>query len=516
MTRNSGAVDHETVVRIMADSTDGAAVLAAAQEAATGVPVVEVGTTGVHGLDPLVAVTRDGRTVYHAAVSPDRARTLVAAVDDESLPTDDALAVVDHGSGQATLPMPAEGPLSHGTRHVLGPCGWVAPTVPQDYGEFVSPTVQDDPETALATVRRVGLLGRGRGDARVDDPIAPAWETARDADGESVVVVNANESERGNRTDRTLLGSAPLAVLDGAVTVAHVIDADDVVVYLNETDEVVRRRVEGAVSAMAEDDWTIVPAVVTGPDRYIAGEPTMALESLEGNDRLEARLRPPGPATHGLYGRPTVVHTPRTFAQVRHLLQNPEDTTRFDPADADPGTRLVTVTGDVQSRVTLELPTGGSLATAREAVAVDGRFKMACVGGRFGGLTQSLDCSPSAPALAAADLGTEGVVQVCNDERCAVAVAGHRGRFAKDENCGRCVPCREGSKQLTNKLRAIYDGTYDGDGIRELTRVMRETSTCDFGRHAPRPVTTAMDRFETEFRAHADGRCPAGACGGGQ
>lgn len=185
---------------------------------------------------------------------------------------------------------------------------------------------------------------------------------------------------------------------------------------------------------------------------------------------------------------------------------------RFDPDDADPGTRLFSIAGDVESPATVELPTGGSLAAVDEAITMDGRFKMACIGGQFGGYTRSLDHSPSASGLSNADLGTEGVVELLDESTCAVASAGKRARVASEENCGRCFPCREGSKQAVDLLRNIYDGKYEGDMLRELTRTMKGASICHFGQAAGRSIGTAMNRFETEFEAHADGRCPSGTC----
>lgn len=238
----------------------------------------------------------------------------------------------------------------------------------------------------------------------------------------------------------------------------------------------------------------------------------MALESMEGNDRLEARLRPPEPTNFGLYGRPTIIHTPRTLTQVRALLATPE---QFNRTATDPGTRLVTVAGDgVSAPTTVELSTESSLAKAAGAVNVD-RFKMACVGGRFGGVTRSLDVPTSAPALTGAHLGTNGVVELFDTNTCALKLVGDRVKFARESNCGRCVPCREGSKQLVDLLREIYDGSYEASKLRELTRVIRESSVCEFGQAAPRPITTALNEFESEIAAHAEGRCPSGTCNRG-
>ncbi|GAB3665574.1 hypothetical protein GCM10028856_06160 [Halopiger thermotolerans] len=485
----------------------------------------ETGPTGVPKLEPLVCFTRDGQTAFYPGSITGRLESPVETFERGELPTEDAIAVVDHESTPAALPVPDDGPLAVGRRRALGRCGWIEPaSVPADSAAELA---SDEPETALDRVREIGLLGRGRGDWSDDEPVAEEWERARDAaaatdepDRGPVVVVNANESDDRNETDRTLLEGAAGEVVDGALAVAELVGADDVVVYCNENDAAARERVREAAQNAAETlgehlDRDEPPEVVVGPDRYVATEPTMALEAMEGNDRLEARLRPPSPAEHGLYGRPTVIHTPRTMAQVRQAMLEPD---AFDADDADPGTRLVTVTGDVDATATVELPTGGTLADVREAADLEGQFKMACVGGQFGGFARSLAHSPSAPALEGAGLGTEGVVELLNEDNCVLATAGRRSNFAAEENCGRCVTCRNGTAQLTTMLRDIYDGTYEDAKIRELTRVMGETSICQFGRSAIRPAVTGMREFEREVVAHAEGRCPAGVCktGGGR
>ena len=501
MTTDEGATARSVVVRVAADvaAGDGDIVAEAARNAADSVPVVETGPTGIAGVEPLVLATVTGRTAFYPA--PDRAtvRQLVDVMEAGDLPTADAAAVVGHEEGASSLPVPDDGALSVGRRAVLGPCGWVDPLAPGAH-EFVA--AEDDAGAAA----ELGLLGRGRGDAVADHPVTEAWDLARETDGDSVVVVNANEADHRPRADRTLLAGAPLTVLDGAAAVARYVGATDVVLHLNESDATLVQHVREAVARV---DLPVDPRVVAGADEHRAGAPTAALEVLEGAERIEPRLQPPTPAEHGLYGRPTVVHTPRTVAQVRHALRAPA---AFTPEATDPGTRLVTITGDVAAPATVELGTDATLEAVREAVTVDGQFKLATVGGVFGGVTGDLDLPPSAPALDAAGLGTDGVVELLTEGTCVVAEAGERARFAAEANSGRCVPGREGTQQLAELLRDIYQGSFRSDDIRELARVMRRTSNCQTGAHAPRPVTTAMDEFEAEFRAHADGRCPSGIC----
>lgn len=499
MNRDSASASGVVRVAGTSPSDEAARLVDAARAAAPEVPVVEAGPTGIDAIEPLVLCTHDGTTTFHHAPTADAVRRFVESVATGTLPTAEADDVVDHDSDSDRLPVPESGPLSVGDRLALGPCGWVDPEEPADHA-FLS-------DAPLESVESVGLLGRGRGDAATDAPVFEEWTTARDADGEPVVVVNANEADERSRAADTLLGGAPYPVLDAAVAVAEFVDATDVIVYCNEADDRLHDRLTGAIDA-ARDEFAVVPQVVAGPDTFTAGEETMALEALEGADRIEARVRPPGPAEHGLYGRPTVVHTPRTLAQVYWSVEAPAE---FDPADADPGTRLLTVAGDVDAPATVELPTGGSLAAVTDAVAGD-EFKTAVVGGQFGGFAPDLDVPASAPSLDSAGLGTNGVVELLGDSRCVVAEVGERSRFASESNCGRCVPCREGTTQLVEKLRAVYDGEYDAEGLRELARVMARSSTCTFGVTAGRPVRTALAAYEPEFRAHANGRCPSGTC----
>lgn len=503
MTDATEAGRRSPIIRISAavSSDRGDRVYDAARDGSGSVPVVRTGPTGVDALEPLVLATDGGRTAFVYSPSPSTVRELAGELESGTVPAIHADAVVEHDPDVSSLPVPETGPLAVGRRRVLGPCGWVDPLEPADY------PLRSSDRTADA-VAETGILGRGRGDAVADEPAADAWAQVRETDGEPVVVVNANEPDDRQWADRTLLAGAPIAVLDGVAAVAASIGAEDAVIYLNERDAELQRHVRRAVDAAA-DVLPLVPDVVAGPDEYRAGAPTAALEAMEGADRIEPRLQPPTPATYGLYGRPTVVHTPRTFAQVQRAIRDPTSTDADAP---DPGTRLVTVTGDVDTPATVELAPGTELEATRDAVSMDGPFKMACVGGVFGGITAELNVVPTAGSLSAAGLGTDGVVELLSEERCAVATVGERARFAATENSGRCVPGREGTKQLTELLRELYTGSFRSDDIRELGRVMRRSSNCQIGTRAPRPVITAMDEFEPEFRAHADGRCPSGTC----
>lgn len=456
-------------------------------------PVYEVASTGLTGLEPLVAVSHEGRTAFHARCSPERVRQISSAcLDGPDVTAADPDGVVEHEPATPNQPLRELAGLEAATFDVLGGCGWRRPTSPADHeaaGGF--------PDADRAAVFEVGgeLAGRGWGDWCHDERPADTWHTAAEAAGDVTVVVNGH----GTAADELLLSSVPLEVLDGATALADALGTTRVVVYVSGDATGALERVREAAERYPDPAATV--EAVAGKPVYRAAEPTMALEDIEGNHRLEARLRPPGPESFGLQGEPTVVHTPRTLAQLAVALR-----------DGLPETRVVTVEGDVAAPATVELPETGTLDRAIDAVELENGLKAACVGGRFGGVTPSLDVGVGGEALTAAGLGTEGTVHVLSEERCVLEFVGTRARFAADVNCGRCVPCREGTTQLVELLRDIYEGEYDQRKIGELTGVMAETSLCEFGVAAGRPARTAMEAFGAEFEAHAEGRCPDGNC----
>ncbi|RRJ31495.1 NADH-ubiquinone oxidoreductase-F iron-sulfur binding region domain-containing protein [Halocatena pleomorpha] len=509
-------IDGTPAVRVATGSKShgrGQELLRVANEADTSVTTAAVGSVGHVGLEPLVMATVDGKTAFYSRPSTERMETIATTLEEETAPAGGAMAVVEHDPATPVLPTPETGPLSVGSRRVLGGCGWLTPTNVDEYtdlrDDLFTDRAKDDPESVRTAVMQSDLRGRGRGDASTDTSIAAEWTTVYETSDDPLVVVNGNEADDHADGDRLLLESAPLTVVDAALSSAIALRATDVVIYLSETETIAYERVQEAASALdAVTDTGIPIRVVTGPDEYTAGEPTMALEAIEGNHRIEARRQPPGPSEYGVNGRPTLIHTPRTFAQIGALLAG----NGSSGASSDPGTRLITVADDDSTLATTELSTDATLDAALSAVELENGWHGACVGGVFGGMTRSLDVPASAPGLRSAHLGTNGVVELLGESTCMVALVGERATFAKETNCGRCVPCREGTKQLVYILRRVYDGEYKSEILRELARVMRTTSLCGFGRDASRPITTAMEEFETEFAAHAKGHCPTGIC----
>lgn len=185
-----------------ARTPDGERALRTARNAADSVPIVRTGPTGITAHTPLVAATDGGRTAMFADPTPTTIESLVETLEGGTLPSEHADAIVDHDPDTETLPTPDSGPLSVGRRSVLGPCGWIDPVAADDW-TFRSP------ERSAAPAAEAGLCGRGRGDAVADAPVADAWETARETEGDPVVVVNANDADERTRADGVLLGGSP-------------------------------------------------------------------------------------------------------------------------------------------------------------------------------------------------------------------------------------------------------------------------------------------------------------------
>ncbi len=483
----SSTADRRTLIRVPVDHEE----LRAAVEPAD-VPVAEVGPTGSESLAPLVTATSEGRTAFYPQCSPDQASDVAAALASGEIAERGAAAVSTHPPDAMALPRPGLGGLDVGDRRVLAGAGWRRPADADDHaasGGFASPTVDEIRDVAD------DIAGRGWGDFRHDQPVGAAWRMLSEDGDAPTVVVNAH----GRGADAVLCASVPFEVLEGACHVARAVDGGEIVVYLPASDKLAAEQVREAAAAYPDPPAPI--DVATGPDVHRAAEPTMALEAIEGNHRLEARLTPPG-SVPTLHDTPALVHTARTVAQLAITLRTGDG----------PTTRIVTVSGDVDAPATVELPTDATLARALDAVEVTDGFKAACVGGRFGGLTDTLDVAPTPAALTEADLGTEGTIEVLGRDECILSFAGRRTRAAAETNCGRCVPCREGSTQLTELLRDVYDGDLDRDGIAELARTMAGASLCEFGVNAGRPARTAVTAFDDEVSAHADGRCPTGTC----
>jgi NADH-quinone oxidoreductase subunit F len=385
------------------------------------------------------------------------------------------------------------------------------------------------PGEILAEVERAGLRGRGG----AGFPTARKWRACREADGApKFIVCNGDEGDPGAFKDRSLLEGDPHAVLEGMTIGALAVGAHQGFVYVRDEYPLAVARLTAAAAAAREagllgDDilgsgFAFDVQIVRGGGAFVCGESSALLRSLEGRVG-EPRAKYVHATARGLFDRPTVLNNVETWALAARILAEGADAFAALGTARSRGTKALSLVGKVKNTGLVELPMGTSL---REiifgiggGVLRDRPCKAVQTGGPSGGcLPESLlDLPVDYERLAEAGsmMGSGGMI-VMDDRTCMVEVARYFVGFLGEESCGKCVPCREGLRQL----RALFDGLVAGRGaagdlerIERLARTMQFASLCELGKSAANPVLSTLRYFREEYRAHLeDHACPAGIC----
>jgi NADH-quinone oxidoreductase subunit F len=385
-----------------------------------------------------------------------------------------------------------------------------------------------DPAQVVAEIRASGLRGRGG----AGYPSGRKWEQVRAAPGtDKVLVCNGDEGDPGAFMDRMLLESYPLRVLEGAVIAAWAIGAREGVLYIRTEYPLALQRVRAALARMTEEGllgndvlgsgWDLHLRIVEGAGAFVCGEETALLASIEGR-RGMPRLRPPYPAEYGLDGRPTLVNNVETLASVPWILRHGAAAFAALGTAGSKGTKVFALAGKTARGGLIEVPMGISIRAVVEGigggVAGGKTFKAVQIGGPSGG------CIPAALAdtpidyealdLVGAIMGSGGVV-VLDDSDCMVEIARYFLQFTQAQSCGRCAPCRVGTRRMLDLLEKICAGKGrpgDVDALESLAWTVKRLSLCGLGQTAPNPVLSTLRHFRHEYEAHLAGVCPAARC----
>ncbi len=406
------------------------------------------------------------------------------------------------------------------------------------------------PEEVIELLRESGLRGRGGagfGTARkmeavrassfakaTEDSALRSSEGAKGgaAGGErKYVVCNGDEGDPGAFMDRMLLESCPYRVIEGVAIAARTVGAREGVLYVRAEYPVAVRRVREALSACRENgilgehvlgsDCSLDLRVVEGAGAFVCGEETALLASLEGR-RGMPRLKPPYPASQGLFGMPTLVNNVETCAVIPWIIRHGPEAFSAIGTKTSRGTKVFALAGKVARGGLVEVPMG---VTIREIVdeigggVPDGHtLKAVQIGGPSGGcVPATLADTPidyEALSSVGAIMGSGGIV-VLDETDCMVDIARYFLEFTQAESCGRCTPCRVGTKAMLDILTSLCAGEGkrgDIERIESLARMVRKTSLCGLGQTAPNPVLSTLTYFREEYEAHIEGRCPAGRC----
>ena len=387
----------------------------------------------------------------------------------------------------------------------------------------------NNPDAVIEEIEKSGLRGRGGGGF----PTGKKWRfTAANRGGKSYVVCNGDEGDPGAFMDRSIMEGDPHKLLEGMAIAAFAIGADEGYIYVRAEYPLAIARLKKAIAdAEARNflgknimgsGFSFTLHIKEGAGAFVCGEETALMASIEG-ERGMPRSKPPFPANKGLFGRPTLINNVETLANVPVIMLKGAEWFAKMGTETSKGTKTFALTGEVNNTGLIEVPMG---TTLREIVFDIGggirggkKFKAVQIGGPSGGcLTEEhLDVSMDYDSLikAGAMVGSGGLV-VMAENTCIVEVARFFMNFTQHESCGKCVPCREGTKNMLKILEKIVAGKgemKDLELLEELAQTVKEGSLCGLGKTAPNPVLSTLKYFRDEYIAHIkDKKCPAGVC----
>ncbi len=426
-------------------------------------------------------------------------------------------------------------------RIVLNECGLIDPENIAEYMSLGGYSAAKDlilnwkPENICKTLIDAGLRGRGGGGF----PTGKKWEFARvEKNEKKYVICNGDEGDPGAFMDRSLMEGNPHRVLEGMMIAAKAIGANEGYIYVRlEYPLAVQRMKKAIVDARKHgilgknifgSSFDLDMQVMEGAGAFVCGEETALMSSIEGKRGMPSP-KPPFPAKCGLNGKPTIINNVETLAAVPLIFRNDAQWFRQYGTENSPGTKTFALTGHVAHTGLIEVPFG---TTLREIVynigggvinnngeIVNEGFKAVQIGGPSGGcLTEAdLDLPLDYDNLikVGAMVGSGGLV-VMNKQSCMIQIAKFFMEFTQNESCGKCVPCREGTKQMLSMLKDIMDGKAPEDIIERLTKlgnVIKKASLCGLGKTAPSPVLSTIEKFREEYEQHIHQKhCSTGNC----
>ncbi|HHZ20248.1 MAG TPA: NADH-quinone oxidoreductase subunit NuoF [Firmicutes bacterium] len=419
-------------------------------------------------------------------------------------------------------------------RIVLRNCGRINPESIEEYiahdgyralGKCLT---EMEPAAVVQVVKDSGLRGRGG----AGFPTGLKWSfTAKTDSNQKYIVCNADEGEPGTFKDRLILEGDPHSIIEGMAIAGYAVGANKGYIYIRGEYKLSIERLQHAIRQARElgllgtnifgSDFAFDIEVRSGAGAYVCGEETALIESIEGS-RGEPRYKPPFPGVSGIWGKPTVVNNVETLANIAPIILNGAAWFRGFGTEKCPGTKVFTMTGDINNEGLIEVPMGITLRQIVYGVGggIPGGlgFKMAQTGGTSGGCLpkEFLDLPMDYDTLAEAGsaLGS-GALLIMDDSHCIVDIVRCFMKFFKHESCGKCTPCREGTTRLYELVTKITEGKATNEDIAlltELSRVMQTSALCGLGQAAPNPLVTCLKYFEEEFGAHLNGYCPTGVC----
>ncbi len=422
------------------------------------------------------------------------------------------------------------------SRITLRNCGSIAP---DDIREYLAKggyqgwanALERTPDRVVQEVLDSNLRGRGGGGF----PAGKKWSIAAGTDAEQkYLICNADEGDPGAFMDRSLMEGDPHRLLEGMLIAGYGIGATVGYIYVRAEYPLAVDRLRHAIEEAESlgllgtdilgSGFSFSLRIKEGAGAFVCGEESALIASIEGR-RGMPKPKPPFPAVSGLFNMPTVINNVETLANIPDILQHGSAWFRSLGSSASPGTKTFALSGDVENTGLVEIPMGTTLRELVYAIGGGVRsnadFKAVQIGGPSGGCltAEHLDLPLDFDSLqsAGAMIGSGGLV-VMDEATCIVEVARFFMNFTQLESCGKCVPCREGTRRMLEILQKIVEGrgtTEDLDHLEEIGSAVRIGSLCGLGKTAPNPVLSTLQYFRDEYLSHVvDRRCPSGVCKG--
>ena len=502
------------------------------------VKLVQTGCFGLCALGPVVIIYPDG--TFYSRVTPDDVPEIVS---EHLLKGRVVERLVYADTGEEKVENVADVSLSDTAfykaqhRVALRNCGVINPEnideyIAMDgYAALGKVLTEMTPEEVIDVVLKSGLRGRGG----AGFPTGRKWSMARtlvpDAD-QKYVCCNADEGDPGAFMDRSVLEGDPHAVLEAMAIAGYAIGANQGFIYVRAEYPIAVARLKIAIQQAHEYGLLGKNIFGTGFDfdielrlgagAFVCGEETALMTSIEGK-RGEPRPRPPFPAVKGLFGKPTILNNVETYANIPQIILKGADWFASMGTEKSKGTKVFALGGKIKHTGLVEVPMGTTLRQIVEEIGggiPNGKkFKAAQTGGPSGGCipAEHLDVPIDYDNLIAIGsmMGSGGLI-VMDEDNCMVDIAKFFLEFTVDESCGKCTPCRVGTKRLLEMLTKITEGKgtlEDLDRMEELCNYIKQNALCGLGQTAPNPVLSTLRYFRDEYIAHiVDKKCPAGVC----
>jgi NADH-quinone oxidoreductase subunit F len=498
------------------------------------VTVMGTGCLGPCACGPVIVMDKDN--TFYQRVDPKDADEIISKhiMDGEIVKR---LAWQELGSEDITPKMEDISFFKRQNKIILKNCGRIDPLSIEDYirvdgyAALAKTLCEMKPEDVINEMRKSGLRGRGG----AGFPTWMKWSFAAKAGaGEKYILCNADEGDPGAFMDRSVLEGDPHSIIEGMAIGAYAIGASQGYVYVRAEYPLAVERLQRAID-FANDYGLLGENILgtgfsfnleirMGSGAFVCGEETALMNSIEGK-RGEPRPRPPFPAEKGLWGKPSVLNNVESFANIAQIINNGGDWFASIGTEHSKGTKVFALAGNINNSGLVEVPVGTSLGELIYDIGMGipggKKFKAAQIGGPSGGCIpkENLNVALDYESLneLGAIMGSGGLI-VMDEDTCMVDVARFFLEFVQEESCGKCVPCRVGTKRMLEILERITEGKgkeTDIDLLIELGEQIKETSLCGLGQTAPNPVLSTIRHFRHEYEAHIKNKhCEAGVCHG--